>query len=42
MSKRREELIHETESHYPGGETGDMFERRVSRCFVPIASKERA
>jgi hypothetical protein len=41
VSERRQELIHETESHYPGGGAGDMFEKRVVRCFIPIASKER-
>ena len=42
VSKRRQELIHETESHYPGGGASDMFEKRSARCFIPIASKERA
>jgi len=42
VSQRRRELIHETESHYPGGGVADMFDKRSARCFSQIASKARA
>ena len=42
VSERRKELIHETESHYPGGAGPDMyFDKRTVKCFLPIAGKER-
>ena len=41
VSERRQELIRETESHYPGGGADDMFEKRLARCYIPVASKER-
>jgi hypothetical protein len=40
-SDRRKELVHETESHYPGGGPNDPFDKRVIRNFTLLASKER-
>lgn len=40
-SERRKELVHETESHYPGGGPNDPFDKRVIRNFTLLASKER-
>jgi len=40
VGKRRKELIHETQSHYPEG-PGNFFTERSVRIFLPIASKER-
>ncbi len=42
VSERRRELVHETESHYPGGGAADLFSKRSVRCFSQVASKERA
>lgn len=39
-SKRRQELIHETQSHYPAGDGPEFFfEKRSVRCFIPAATK---
>lgn len=40
VSGRRRELRNETESHYPAGDSPkNIFEKRVVRIFLPIASK---
>ena len=42
VSDRRKELRHETESHYPGGDGPDnYFDKRIVKCFIPVAGKER-
>jgi hypothetical protein len=41
VSKRRDELRHETESHYPGGpEQGNFFNKRSVRCFDWVAGQK--
>jgi hypothetical protein len=43
VSKRRKELIHETESHYPGGDDpGNLFDKRSVRCFSWVAGETKA
>jgi antibiotic biosynthesis monooxygenase (ABM) superfamily enzyme len=42
VSDRRKELIHETESHYPGGAAaGNYFEKRSVRNFSWVAGQTR-
>jgi hypothetical protein len=42
VSARRKELIHETESHYPGGAAaGNYFDKRSVRCFDWVAGQPR-
>jgi hypothetical protein len=42
VSERRRELIHETESHYPGGDApGTLFEKRSVRCFERVAGESK-
>jgi hypothetical protein len=40
VSERRKELIHETESHYPGGDAPkNLFGKRSVRCFDYVAGE---
>ncbi|HKX10314.1 MAG TPA: hypothetical protein VJN67_19100 [Stellaceae bacterium] len=42
VSDRRKELIHETESHYPGGaDPGNYFDERTVRNFSRVAGQTR-
>jgi hypothetical protein len=40
ISQRRQELIHETNSHYLAGADPKLFfEKRIVKCFIPVSSK---